>query len=138
MLITEELAAWRTKLRELTSAGEPLNPEVIERVRAAWGITVRDGYGQTETTAQVGNPPGQPVKEGSMGRPLPGYAVVLADPLTGELGREGELCLDLREERPVGLMVGYRDDDERTDEVMRGGLYHTGDVASRDDEGYLT
>jgi len=61
------------------SAGEPLNPEVIERVRGAWGITIRDGYGQTETTAQVGNTPGQEVRPGSMGRPLPGYEVTLLD-----------------------------------------------------------
>src|SRR5262249_40573697 len=64
-------------LREIISAGEPLNPEVIEKVRAAWGITIRDGYGQTETTAQIGNTPGQPVKQGSMGRPLPGYRATL-------------------------------------------------------------
>jgi acetyl-CoA synthetase len=138
MLIQADLGAWKVPLRECVGAGEPLNPEVIEQVRAAWGITVRDGYGQTETAAQVGNPPGLRLKEGSMGLPLPGYAVVLADPLTGDFGDEGEVCLDLREERPVGLMVGYRDDDERTDEVMRGGLYHTGDVASRDEDGYLT
>ena len=62
------------------SAGEPLNPEVIEQVQKAWGLTIRDGYGQTETTAQIGNSPGQPVKPGSMGRPLPGYDVVLLDP----------------------------------------------------------
>jgi acetyl-CoA synthetase len=67
------------RFRIVCSAGEPLNPEVIEQVRKAWGITVRDAFGQTETTAQVGNPPGQPVKPGSMGRPLPGYPVVLVD-----------------------------------------------------------
>ncbi len=138
MLIQADLGAWRVPFRECVGAGEPLNPEVIEQVRSAWGITVRDGYGQTETTAQVGNPPGQPLKEGSMGRPLPGYAVVLADLLTGALGDEGEICLDLRGQRPTGLMVGYRDDDDRTAEVLRDGLYHTGDVASRDADGYLT
>jgi acetyl-CoA synthetase len=138
MLIQADLAAWRVPFRECVGAGEPLNPEVIEQVRSAWGITVRDGYGQTETTAQVGNPPGQPLKEGSMGRPLPGYAVLLADPLTGALGDEGEICLDLRGQRPTGLMVGYRDNDDRTTEVLRDGLYPTGDVASRDADGYLT
>ncbi|MDN5771672.1 MAG: AMP-binding protein, partial [Microlunatus sp.] len=69
MLVQSDLAAARTALREVLSAGEPLNPEVIEQVRAAWGLTVRDGYGQTETTAQVGNPPGAELKPGSMGRP---------------------------------------------------------------------
>src|SRR5436190_18017813 len=80
MLIQEDLGAWKLPLREVVGAGEPLNPEVIEQVRAAWGLTIRDGYGQTETTAQIGNSPGQPVKAGSMGRPLPGYEVVLVDP----------------------------------------------------------
>ena len=81
LLIQSDLASADTAaLRECLAAGEPLNPEVIEQVRRAWEITVRDGYGQTETTAQVGNTPGQPVKLGSMGRPLPGYAVVLVNP----------------------------------------------------------
>jgi acetyl-CoA synthetase len=124
-------------LRECVAAGEPLNPEVIEQVHRAWDITVRDGYGQTETTAQVGNSPGQPVKPGSMGRPLPGYAVALVDPITGDPAPEGEICLDLSD-RPLGLMTGYRGDPERDAEAMRGGYYHTGDVAARDDEGYLT
>src|SRR5690348_8331550 len=138
MLIQADLgAADVTTLRECVAAGEPLNPEVIEQVRRAWGITVRDGYGQTETTAQVGNTPGQPVKLGSMGRALPGYPVVLVDPLTGAAGSEGELCLDLSR-RPLGLMTGYRGDPERAAAAMSGGFYHTGDVASRDDDGYLT
>ncbi len=85
MLIQADLGqADVTSLREVVGAGEPLNPEVIEQVRAAWGLTIRDGFGQTETAAQVGNTPGQPLKPGSMGRPLPGYPVVLVDPLTGE------------------------------------------------------
>jgi acetyl-CoA synthetase len=138
MLIQADLAATDTSvLRECVAAGEPLNPEVIEQVRAAWGITVRDGFGQTETTAQVGNPPGQLVKPGSMGRPLPGYPVVLVDPVTGAPGRDGEICLDLAR-RPLGLMTGYQDDAERDAEAMRGGYYHTGDVASADDDGYIT
>ena len=138
MLIQSDLAAADVAtLRECVAAGEPLNPEVIEQVRRAWDITVRDGYGQTETTAQVGNSPGQPVRPGSMGRPLPGYAVVLVDPITGEPAAEGEICLDLSQ-RPLGLMTGYRGDPERDADAMRGGYYHTGDVASRDDDGYLT
>jgi acetyl-CoA synthetase len=138
MLIQADLSAADTSaLRECVAAGEPLNPEVIEQVRKAWGITVRDGFGQTETTAQVGNPPGQPLKPGSMGRPLPGYPVVLVDPVTGERGRDGEICLDLAR-RPLGLMTGYQDDTERDTEAMRGGYYHTGDVATSDDDGYIT
>jgi len=136
MLIQNDLRAHPVQLREVASAGEPLNPEVIERVRDAWGMTIRDGFGQTETTAQVGNPPGQPVKPGSMGRPLPGYPVVLVDP-QGRPAEEGEICIDLRE-RPVGLMQAYLDDRERTASAMGDGYYHTGDVARRDSEGYLT
>ena len=136
MLIQHDLRAFRVELRELVSAGEPLNPEVIERVRDAWGVTIRDGFGQTETTAVVGNPPGQPLKPGSMGRPLPGYSVVLLD-TEGRLAEEGEICIDL-EPRPLGLMRGYLDDAERTASAMRDGYYHTGDVAARDRQGYLT
>lgn len=136
MLIQEDLGRWPVKLREAVSAGEPLNPEVIGRVRSAWGLTLRDGYGQTETTAQIGNSPGQPVKPGSMGRPLPGYPIVLLDP-QGRVGDEGEICIDLTR-RPLGLMQGYLDDPERNASAMGDGYYHTGDVASRDTDGYLT
>ena len=136
MLVGEQLARWPVRLREAVSAGEPLNPEVIERVQKAWGITVRDGYGQTETTAQIGNPPGLPVKPGSMGRPLPGYRVALLDP-GGREANEGEIALGL-DPRPLGLMAGYLDDESRASEAFRGGWYHTGDVASRDAEGYIT
>ena len=110
---------------------------MIEQVRKAWGITVRDGFGQTETTAQVGNTPGQQVRPGSMGRPLPGYEVVLVDPVTGEPGRDGEICLDLSR-RPLGLMTRYLDDEALNAQAMRGGYYHTGDVATTDDDGYIT
>jgi acetyl-CoA synthetase len=136
MLMQQDLARYKTSLRELVGAGEPLNPEVIDIVQRAWGITIRDGFGQTETTAQVGNPPGQPLKPGSMGRPLPGYRVELLD-VDGQPAQEGEICLSLSP-RPVGLMIGYQDDDERTSAAMRDGHYHTGDVASRDADGYIT
>jgi acetyl-CoA synthetase len=138
MLIQSDLATANVSaLRECVAAGEPLNPEVIEQVRKAWGITVRDGFGQTETTAQVGNTPGQPVRPGSMGRPLPGYEVVLVDPVSGKPGPDGEICLDLGR-RPLGLMTGYLDDPELDAAAMRGGYYHTGDVAITDPDGYIT
>jgi acetyl-CoA synthetase len=136
MLIQEDLAAWPVRLRELVGAGEPLNPEVIEQVRKAWGVVIRDGYGQTETTCQVGNSPGQKVKPGSMGRPMPGYRVVLLGD-DDRPAQEGEICLAL-DERPAGLMSGYQDDPAKTAQLMRAGHYHCGDVASVDDEGYLT
>jgi acetyl-CoA synthetase len=137
MIIQEDLGRWQVPLREALAAGEPLNPEVIEQVRRHWGITVRDGYGQTETTAQIGNTPGQAVKPGSMGRPLPGYVVTLLDAISGEPAEEGEIALDLSQ-RPLGLMTGYRDSAERSAAATAGGYYRTGDVAQRDGEGYIT
>ncbi|KUN89806.1 AMP-dependent synthetase [Streptomyces bungoensis] len=138
MLIQADLSQLATPPREVVAAGEPLNPEVIEQVRRAWGVTIRDGFGQTETAVQVSNSPGQPLKTGSMGRPSPGYRVQLLDPVSGAPNdSEGEIALDLSE-RPVGLMAGYHGDPDRTAEAMAGGYYRTGDIASRDDEGYLT
>ncbi|MET9449389.1 AMP-binding protein [Streptomyces cinerochromogenes] len=138
MLIQADLGQLRTPPREIVAAGEPLNPEVIEQVRRAWGVTVRDGFGQTETAVQVSNSPGQPLKTGSMGRPSPGFRVELLDPVSGAPGAsEGEIALDLAE-RPVGLMTGYHGDPDRTAEAMAGGYYRTGDIATRDEEGYLT
>ena len=138
MLIQHDLGRWRIPLREVVSAGEPLNPEVIEQVRSSdWNLTIRDGYGQTETTAQLGNPPGQRIKLGSMGRPLPGYTIALIDPVTGEPGDEGEIAVDLAR-RPVGLMAGYRGSRALTAAAMRDGYYRTGDLAARDSEGYVT
>jgi acetyl-CoA synthetase len=136
MLILEDLGRHPVLLREALSAGEPLNPEVIERVQQAWGLTIRDGYGQTETTCQIGNSPGQKLKPGSMGRPMPGYQVALVDD-EGGIGKEGEICLPLAP-RPAGLMAGYQDDANLDGFVHRGGHYHTGDVASRDAEGYVS
>ena len=135
MLIQEDLKNCRTKLREVLAAGEPLNPEVIEQVEKAWGLTIRDFYGQTETTTQVGNPPGQPIKPGSMGRPLPGYRIRLLDADDRD-AEEGEICIDL-EKRPAALMQGYQKDDGSI-APLEGEVYRTGDVASRDKDGYLT
>ncbi|MDQ2960210.1 MAG: AMP-binding protein [Candidatus Dormibacteraeota bacterium] len=137
MLIQTDLRALRHPPRKVVGAGEPLNPEVIAQVEQAWGVTIRDGFGQTETTVAIANTPGQLVKPGSMGRPVPGYAIALVDPVTGESGDEGEICLDLSR-RPLGLMVGYRGDGDAGSDAMRGGRYHTGDVASRDSDGYVT
>jgi len=138
MLIQADLGRLRTPPRELVGAGEPLNPEVISRVRNAWGGTIRDGYGQTEMTCCVGNSPGQPVKDGSMGRPLPGYPIVLVDPVTGLPDEhEGEICLDLTQ--PVlPLMDGYDGEPDATADSRRDGFHHTRDLAVRDADGYIT
>ncbi len=136
MFIQEDLASFKVSLREVCGAGEPLNPEIIDQVKSAWGLTIRDGYGQTETTALAGNSPGQKVKVGSMGRPLPGYRVQVTDN-DGHAAKEGEVTLLLGANRPAGLMQGYQGDDGRligTD----GEIYRSGDVVFTDDEGYLT
>jgi acetyl-CoA synthetase len=135
MLVQEKLGEYRVHLREAVSAGEPLNPEVIDRVQAAWAITIRDGFGQTETTAVCGNPPGQAVKPGSMGRALPGYRIELLD-AEGRPASEGEICLDLSPP-PVGLMLGYGEAAAQP-AGTQDRYYHTGDLASRDEDGYIT
>jgi acetyl-CoA synthetase len=136
LFIQEKLADFKVSLREVCGAGEPLNPEVIDQVRAAWGLTIRDGYGQTETTALAGNSPGQKVKVGSMGRPMPGYRVQITD-VDGNLTREGEITLLLGADRPAGLMQGYQGDDGKLSGAD-GVLYRSGDVVFADEEGYLT
>lgn len=137
MLIQADLGGRPAELRQVVAAGEPLNPEVIAQVEAAWGLTVRDGYGQTETTMTIANLPDVPVRPGSMGRVLPGCPIVLLDPISGEPAEEGEICLNLAAS-PVNLMSGYEGDPERDEEAKAGGYYHSGDVASRDADGYIT
>ncbi|MEY9121780.1 AMP-binding protein [Bradyrhizobium yuanmingense] len=136
LFIQENLASFKVALREVCGAGEPLNPEVIDQVQAAWGLTIRDGYGQTETTALAGNSPGQPIKIGSMGRPLPGYRVQISD-ADGHPAKEGEVTLVLGADRPAGLMQGYQGEDGKLSGAA-GALYRSGDVVFADEDGYLT
>src|ERR1700754_3464809 len=135
LFIQEKLATFKVSLREVCGAGEPLNPEVIDQVKAAWGLTIRDGYGQTETTALAGNSPGQKVKVGSMGRPLPGYRVQITDG-DGHETTEGEVSLVLGVDRPAGLMQGYQGDDGRLSGAD-GDIYRSGDVVFGGEEGYF-
>ena len=135
MLVLEDLREHPMALREVTGAGEPLNPEVIAKVQDAWGLTIRDGYGQTETTCQIANSPGQPVRPGSMGRPLPGYDIALLDE-DGRPAKEGEIAVSLKP-RPAPMMVGYEGDAERNAAVLGGDYYRTSDTAYRDEAGYL-
>ncbi|UBH24708.1 AMP-binding protein [Micrococcus porci] len=137
MLIKADLSLLKTPPVKTISAGEPLNAEVIDQVHRAWGTTIRDGFGMTETTLQIANTPGQKLVIGSMGRPLPGMDVVLIDPLTGEEAAEGEICLRL-DPRPVGLLKSYYGNEEKTAEVFRDGVFHSGDIASLDESGVLT
>ncbi|MBV9656427.1 MAG: AMP-binding protein [Acetobacteraceae bacterium] len=138
MLVQVDLASVRTGLRELVGAGEPLNPEIIAHVQAVWGLTIRDGFGQTETTAQIANSPGQALKPGAMGRPLPGYRVALLD-AEGREVEEGEICLPASgADRPAGLMAGYADGEGDGLSGADASWYRTGDIARRDADGYLT
>jgi acetyl-CoA synthetase len=135
MLVQEDLAAARVHLSQAVAAGEPLNPEVIAQVRRHWGVTIRDGYGQTETTLQIANPPGAEIVPGSMGHALPGYDVRLLDPDDAEV-QEGEIALVL-DPRPMGLMLGYQGPDGSL--IGAGGaFYRTGDVAARNADGSFT
>ena len=136
LMVLEDLSSYHVHCRELVGAGEPLNPEVIEKVRQAWGVTIRDGFGQTETVLVIGNFPGQTVKPGAAGVASPGHEIVLLD-ADGKESADGEICLRLSP-KPLSLMAGYIDDPERTAKVMEGGYYHTGDIASRDADGYYT
>ncbi len=135
MFVQEDMPAIRTSLRELCSAGEPLNPEIIEHVQKVWGQTVREAYGQTETTVQIACFPGETVKPGSMGQEAPGYRIRLLDPDDHDVP-EGEVCIDL-DPPPVGLMRGYQSDDGSFLPLGRI-AYRTGDVATRDADGYYT
>jgi len=140
MLIQADLTRLKNPPRELVGAGEALNPEVINKVRDAWHNTIRDGYGQTEMTCCIGNGPGQPIRLGAMGRPTPGYTVALLDAVTDapvDGPGEGEICLDLSATN-IALMKGYFGDQAMTDEACRHGYYHTGDIGSRDADGYVT
>ena len=140
MLIQEDLKSRKVALREVLSAGEPCNPEVIEQVRAAWGLTIREGYGQTETTLQIGYFPGQTIKLGAMGRAAPGYRVRLLDE-NGQEQDEAEVCLAL-DPPPLGLMQGYQGDDGAvvplTGSAHGANVYRTGDIAMRDADGHFT
>jgi len=135
MIVQEDLRDWQPALRELCSAGEPLNPEVIGHVRQVWGMTIREGYGQTETTLQIGNYPGQVVKPGSMGLESPGFRIRLLDENDRDV-EEGEVCIAL-DPPPVGLMRGYQRDDGSF--VPLGtDAYRTGDIARHDADSSYT
>jgi acetyl-CoA synthetase/medium-chain acyl-CoA synthetase len=128
-----------SKLRSCVGAGEPLNPEVIETWKKMTGMTIRDGYGQTETCLVVGNFPGMKVKLGSMGKPAPSYVIDIVDDDGNILpdNKEGDIGVKIKPERPVGLFQEYWGNPQATEAALRGDWYITGDRAYRDSEGYL-
>ena len=139
MFVLEDLSKYDlSSLKSTCSAGEPLNPEVIERFRKATGLVIRDGYGQTETVLAVGNFPGVKVRQGSMGVPSPLYDVDIVDEEGKVLpvGEEGYVTIGTSP-RPFALFKEYMKDPQRTSEVFRNGWYYTGDKASKDGDGYF-
>jgi acetyl-CoA synthetase len=139
-LIKEDLTRFDlSSLQYVTIAGEALNPEVYEQFRTATGLKLMEGFGQTETTVQIANFPWMDPKPGSMGRPNPMYDILLADEEGNDVraGQVGEICIRTGEGRPVGMFGGYLQNDELTDRVWHDGVYHTGDMAWRDEDGYF-
>lgn len=139
MLILEDLKAYKFSFRSCVAAGEPLNPEIIETWKSATGITIRDGFGQTESTCMIANMLGQPIKFGSMGFPTFLYDVVIADDdgLILPDMEEGNICVRTDNGKPNGLFAGYYYDKVKQAEVFKHGLYYTGDKAYKDEDGYI-
>jgi len=139
-IVLEDLKRWSLPaLRHVISAGEPLNPEVIEAWKRATGLTIREGYGQTETVAIVGMFQCIPFRAGSMGKPSPGFDVRIIDHEAREVavGQEGDIAVRVKPERPVGMFAGYLGDEATNAAALRGDFYVTGDRAVRDEDGYL-
>lgn len=139
-LVKEDMSKYDlSSLKECTNAGEPLNPEIMDKFREFTGITLREGYGQTETTLTLATYPGMKVCPGSMGRPTPGYEITLLDENGQQVpdGDVGEIVIRAdRDNKPVGMFLGYYRDEELTNSAWHDGYYHTGDTAWRDEHGY--
>lgn len=139
LMIQEDLTAYTFRIRQCVAAGEPLNPEIIEKWKKGTGITVRDGYGQTESSLLAGNMPDSIIKYGSMGKPTFLYDIVIADDEGVEIPpfEEGNICVKMNENKANGIFTGYLGEPERNDKVFRHNLYYTGDKAYKDEEGYI-
>lgn len=128
-----------SSIKHITTAGEALNPEVFNKLKEATGLSIMEGFGQTETTLTIGNLIGSNPKLGSMGKPTPIYKIVLIDKEgnVAPTGEAGEICIDISNGRPYGLFREYYNDPQETVRCMHDGLYHTGDVAWQDEDGYM-
>lgn len=139
MLIHADMSKYDlSSLKKAEIAGEALNPEVFERFLEQTGIKMREGFGQTETCLLLFNNQWIEPKPGSMGMPAAGWDIQLLDEKGRPVpeGTVGEICISLKNGRPVGLFQGYYKNDKKTDLACRDGYYHTGDVAYRDSDGY--
>src|SRR5699024_11727232 len=134
MLVQADLSLMNKPPQKIVGVGELLIPVLFNAINRGWGVEIRDGFGQTETSVQIANSGGEQVKPGSMGKPLPGFNIALIDPASGEIGDTGEICIKL-DPRPVGLFSGYVASPEKTDEVFRDGYDHTAGTAARDEAG---
>ena len=137
MLIHADMTQLSNPPTNALSAGEPLNLSTLQQVRDAWNVTIRDGYGQTETTLQIATTPGLEVPAGALGKPLPGFEVELVDEQTEEIitgPGSGQVALQL-DPKPVGLTPGYYRDEDRNLQAFGKNLYLTGDLMSRDANG---
>ncbi|MBQ4128691.1 MAG: AMP-binding protein [Ruminococcus sp.] len=140
MMIKQDLSKYDfSSVKRATTAGEALNPEVYKQFKKATGLKLKEGFGQTETTLSIANLIGESSKLGSMGRPVPLYDVHLLDSEGNDVpdGETGEICIKTSDKVPCGLFLGYYKDEEKTKEVYHDGYYHTGDVAWRDEDGFL-
>ena len=140
MLIKQDISHYNlSSVKHMTTAGEALNPEVYYQFEKITGLQIKEGFGQTESTMIIGNLAGAPHKIGSMGKPSPTYDVMLVDDQGNPVpdGETGEIVINVKNGAPCGLFVGYYGDEEKTKEVFRDGLYHTGDTAWRDEDGFF-
>ncbi len=140
LMIKQDLSRFNlSSIEHMTTAGEALNPEVFRQFEKATGLQIMEGFGQTETTVALANLAGTKTKIGSMGKPVPLYNIKLVDADDNEVpvGEVGEIVIDISKGNPCGLSVGYFEDEEKTKEVRHDGLYHTGDTAWRDEDGYF-
>ena len=139
MMVQEDLSKYNFKFRQCVAAGEPLNPEIIEKWKNGTGITIRDGYGQTESTCLSANVPGAEIRYGSMGKPTFLYDIVIADDDGVELPplEEGTICVKMSGEKPNGIFVDYLGEPERKAQVFKHQLYYTGDKAYKDEDGFI-
>ena len=139
MMIKEDISRYDfSSVRHMTTAGEALNPEVYRQFEKATGLQIKEGFGQTETTLSIANLLGQPHKVGSMGKPSPLYDMCLVDADGNPVpdGETGEIVIKVGDKAPCGLFRGYYNNQEKTDEVLHDGYYHTGDTAWCDEDGF--